>query len=135
MNAAGIGQFQDAIARMEALLDELVTAPRHRVAEHPTVPNTPGIYLCSEDGRPIYVGQSRKLRNRLKHHTGATRGHNQGSFAFNIAKRDAVVAGVDVKRFRSTLEADALFKPHFVSALLTPRPIAPRRTRRLRGPG
>jgi len=80
------------------------------------VPNSPGIYLFSHDGAPVYVGQSRKLRSRLKQHTGATRGRDQASFAFNVAKREADKAGVDIKQFRSVLEADPDFAPHFDAA-------------------
>ncbi len=87
MSSAGVSQFNEAVAQMPALLDALQTAAKHRVADHPAVPNTPGIYLFSDGDKPIYVGQSRKLRNRLRQHTGATNKQNQASFAFNLAKR------------------------------------------------
>lgn len=109
---AGTAQFADAVARMEPLL----AAPARRVADHPAVPNTPGIYLFTEGGRAIYVGQSRKLRARLRHHTVATSKQNQASFAFNIAKLEAKRAGVDTARFREVLQADAGFDEHFTRA-------------------
>jgi len=113
---AGVRQFDDAVAQMPALLGALRAAPKHRVADHPSVPDTPGIYLFSEGDRPVYVGQSRKLRSRLKQHTGTTSKQNQASFAFNLAKREAKSAGLDTKRWRSVLEADADFGPHFDKA-------------------
>jgi hypothetical protein len=116
MSAAEARQFDVAVAHMPALLDALRSAPKHRVAEHPSVPEAPGIYLFSEGDVPIYVGQSRKLRSRLIQHTGATRRQNQASFAFNVAKREASKAGVDVKRWRAVLEADPGFVPHFTAA-------------------
>jgi predicted GIY-YIG superfamily endonuclease len=108
--------FDEVVAQLPALLKELQSAAKHRVADHPSVPNTPGIYVFTRSDRPIYVGQSRKLRNRLRQHTGAKNGHNQASFAFNIAKRDAAAAGVDIKRFRKALEADKDFTEHFDAA-------------------
>jgi len=113
---AGVRQFDDAVAQMPALLDALHAAPRHRVADHPLVPDTPGIYLFSEGHRPVYVGQSRKLRSRLKQHTGTASKQNQASFAFNLAKREAKRAGVNVTRWRTVLEADVEFVPHFDKA-------------------
>lgn len=115
MSTASVRQFDETVAQMPALLDALRSAARHRVADHPSVPEAPGIYLFSEHGTPIYVGQSRKLRSRLKQHTGATR-QNQASFAFNLAKREAAKADVDTKRWRAALEADPEFVPHFDAA-------------------
>ena len=112
----GVTQFDQAIEQMSALLAELTSAPKRRVSDHPSVPNAPGIYLFSHDGAPIYVGQTRKLRSRLQQHTGATRGSNQASFAFLIAKREAASAGLDIARYRAVLEADPEFVPHFDAA-------------------
>ena len=81
---------------MPALLVELTTAAKHRVSEHPSVPNVPGIYLFSDGDTPIYVGQTRKLRTRLQQHTGATRREQSGVVAFLIAKREAAAASLDV---------------------------------------
>lgn len=116
LDGDGIEQFDRAIARTRPLLDELLAAPKHTVADHPKVPSVPGIYLFSEDGRPIYVGQSRKLSRRLRFHTRLTSKQNQASFAFNIAKREARKAGLDIKRFRKALEADPGFAEHFAEA-------------------
>ncbi|HEX8102142.1 MAG TPA: hypothetical protein VF533_06000 [Solirubrobacteraceae bacterium] len=101
---------------MPELLAALQEAPRHCVAEHPAVPDAPGIYLFRDGDRPICVGQSRRLRTRLKQHTGAKRGHNQASFAFSLAKRKAAGANVDIGRFRAALETDPKFVPHFDAA-------------------
>lgn len=116
LDQEGIGQFGEAVERMPGLLEELVSAPKHTVAEHPAVPNVPGIYLFSEDERPIYVGQSRTLRQRLRDHTVLTSKQNKASFAFNIAKREAHQAGLDIARFREVLEADPDFAAHFAEA-------------------
>ena len=113
--AAGVASFTAAVQQMAPLLAALKDAPRHQVAPL-AVPNTPGIYLFRDGERPTYVGQSRTLRTRLKQHAGATRGHNQASFAFNVAKREAATAGVDVRRFGAALEADEDFVPHFNAA-------------------
>ena len=83
------------------------------------MPNPPGLYLFSDSARPIYVGQTRKLRTRLRQHTGERSRQNQASLAFNIAKRDAASAGVDVTRSREALAADAEFRLHLDEARRT----------------
>ena len=119
MNAEGIEHFNHAVRDLPGFLKALEAAPQHRVVDHPAIPKTPGIYLFSDADGPIYVGQTRSLQTRLKQHTGATSRSENASFAFNVAKREAASAGVDVKRFRKTLEADPAFVPHFSRARTT----------------
>ncbi|HEY1774686.1 MAG TPA: GIY-YIG nuclease family protein [Solirubrobacteraceae bacterium] len=116
MVTRAVPEFQAAVEQMPSLLADLRLAPSHRVADHPRIPASPGIYLFSQRDRPVYVGQSRNLRTRLRQHTWERSRENAASFAFNIAKRDAVAAGVDIKRWRRVLEADPAFIPHFVDA-------------------
>jgi GIY-YIG catalytic domain-containing protein len=114
--AQDVPEFCAAVARMPGLLAALQAAPSLRVADHPQIPKAPGIYLFSQEARPVYVGQSRNLRNRLRQHTCQRSRENAASFAFNIAKREATLAGVEVKRWRAVLEADPAFVPHFTKA-------------------
>lgn len=62
------------------------------------------------------VGQSRKLRSRLKNHTRLGSKNNEATFAFLVAKTDAEQAGVDTKRYREVLEQDKDFISHFDGA-------------------
>ena len=113
---AHLRHFDEVVAQMPDLLRQLQAAPKHRVADHTEVPNTPGIYLFSQGGQPVYVGQSRKLRSRLRQHVGVKNDHNQASLAFNVARRDAAAAGIEVKRWRKILVADPAFVEHFAVA-------------------
>jgi hypothetical protein len=47
MTTHDLAHFEQAVRKMSVLLDALLSSPKHRVADHPTVPNTPGIYLWS----------------------------------------------------------------------------------------
>jgi GIY-YIG catalytic domain len=109
----GRQRFDAAIDRMQPLLDELQQAPRHCVADHPSIPAAPGIYLFSSHEVPIYVGQSRNLRKRLTQHTDSKSGRDQASFAFNLAKRSAREAGVPLTGSRSVVESLPEFAAHF----------------------
>lgn len=86
------------MARLPGLLEELLAAPAAKVSDHPSIPEAPGIYLFSEPGeqgeeKAVYVGQTRKLRLRLKNHTRLGGKNNQVTFAFLVAKTDAEAAG------------------------------------------
>lgn len=47
-----------------------------------------GIYVFYENGKPIYVGRSNNIRNRIQWHTRESSGSESASFAFNLAKMD-----------------------------------------------
>jgi hypothetical protein len=119
----GIEVYDSVVTQLPGLLEELLAAPAARVSEHPLIPEAPGIYLFSESGdgeaageKAIYVGQSRKLRSRLKNHTRLGGKNNEATFAFLVAKTDADQAGVDIKRYRKILEQDEDFIAHFDGA-------------------
>jgi hypothetical protein len=119
----GVEIYGSVVARLPDLLEELLAAPAARVSEHPPIPEAPGIYLFSqldgiggEEEKAIYVGQTRKLRSRLKNHTRLGSSHNQATFAFLLARGDAETAGVNTKRFREVLEQDEEFIAHFDGA-------------------
>lgn len=111
----GRATFAAAVDQMEPLLVALQHAPRYPLLSHPEVPKVPGIYLFSEGGVPIYVGQSRNLRNRLKQHTGDKSTHFSASFAYNIAKGQAATAGMNTKRTRAQLSNDPEFAALFTA--------------------
>jgi hypothetical protein len=108
--------FQTVVERLPQLLEELGSTARQRVSDHPLIPALPGIYLFHHNGAPAYVGQTRNLRTRLAQHTAAGGRQNQASFAFNLAKRSAQRANLNVTGFRAKLEADPEFARHFERA-------------------
>jgi hypothetical protein len=116
----GLAEFDTAVlARLRPLLDRLLAAPRQPRAEHPrgTIPAQPGLYLFSDEaGKPIYVGQTRNLRRRLAQHCSEGSSHVSASFAYNIAKKTAVDAGVDITGYRGDLVARADFNEQFLAA-------------------
>jgi hypothetical protein len=63
-------------------------------------------HFPSEDG----------IRWEPMNHTTLKARENQASLAFNIAKREAMAADIDVRRFRKLLEVDPTFIPYFDQA-------------------
>jgi hypothetical protein len=87
--AAGTDEFQRVVDQLEPLLQRLTSSLRAPLAEHPSIPKAPGIYLFSEGPNPIYVGQTRNLHQRLRQHTSLSSKENSAPFAFNVALREA----------------------------------------------
>ncbi len=114
----GINVFDHLAAELPQLLGRLLAAPAVPVADHPAIPDAAGIYLFSELDHAIYVGQTRKLKQRLRNHTNPLGKNNQATFAFLLAKDEAEKAGVDTAQYRAQLEADRKFAAHFNAAKL-----------------
>jgi hypothetical protein len=121
MPDTGNEAFDEVVSRLPGLLEELGQAPRMRRCERPDIPDSPGVYLFTHEGRPIYVGRSKRLRERLKQHMAAAGSHQSASFAFNFARREAGAAGIDLARTRDALCADPAFQEHFTAAKETVR--------------
>jgi hypothetical protein len=101
---------------LPGLLEQLASAPAKTVAAHNGIPEKPGIYLFREGVNPIYVGQTRNLRSRLRQHTSPSARENQAALAWRIALKEAARAGHAVAGTRKDLEADAEFAEHFREA-------------------
>ena len=108
--------FQSVLSALPRWLDELMAAPASPRASHQPIPNGPGIYCFSENGQPLYVGQTRKLRTRLRQHTSPTASHYSATFAYRLAVEAAEQRGVPVNDTRGTLSIRADFAPLFTEA-------------------
>lgn len=113
----GKHQFDALIGEMGPLLDQLTSAPAKPFRDQVSVPTSPGVYVFSEGPNPIYVGQSRNLRQRLRQHTSPKSHENQAPLAFNIALKDAAAQELALPKTRKQIEADAAFQPLFAAAL------------------
>ena len=76
------------------------------------------IYLFSEGDQHLYVGRTRRLRNRLRQHSIAGAQHNQAVFAFRLAREmtGKLTAAYSSKGSRIDLSADASFDEAFTQA-------------------
>jgi hypothetical protein len=116
IRSAGVAAFDELIARLEPLLEQLWESPAAPRAEHGGIPAAPGIYLFTRHDEPVHVGQAPDLRRRLAEHCRPSSGHTKATLAFEIAKRAATREGVEVDRPPARLATSDDFSPYFVRA-------------------
>jgi hypothetical protein len=100
---------------MANLLEKIKNAPlfsRDEVDDQPRK----GIYVFYENGKPIYVGRSNRLKGRILEHGRPSSTHNSAPFAFNIAKERAKRAKIDTNKSRGALEKEGKFGEMFRQA-------------------
>jgi len=113
----GVERWAAILGALEDMLQALWDAPgAARLAHSPTVPEAAGMYLFLEDGQPMYVGQSRNLRQRLANHCRPSSGHNKASFAFNLARRELEEQGHQLVGSREAIENLQVFLEPFRDA-------------------
>lgn len=111
---SGADEFRQIVDDLQPLLARLTESPKFKLADHPAIPQVPGIYMFSEGPNPIYVGESRNLERRLRQHTSSSSDGNSAPLAFNLALREARAQGLDVTGTREEIaprpEFDVLFE-------------------------
>jgi hypothetical protein len=112
----GLERYQQLARQLPSLLQELRAAPAFRYGDGTAIPAIPGVYLFSEHGIALYVGQTRNLRCRLRQHSHPNARSNEASFAFNIARVDHDSTAIGVILTRQALEADLAFANLFTDA-------------------
>jgi len=108
-------EWNDLVQQMPTLLKQLTSQPRRPWNDRGILPEK-GIYVFYDGEKPIYVGRTNNMRQRLQQHCNPSSGHNSATFAFNMAKREAIKQGMNVKRSRSQLEADPAFSELYLKA-------------------
>jgi predicted GIY-YIG superfamily endonuclease len=76
------------------------------------------VYLFSEGEQTLYVGRTRRLRQRLREHSIAGAQHNQAVFAFRLAREmtGRLTATYSAEGSRIALSADSKFAKAFTQA-------------------
>lgn len=108
-------EWNNLIEQMPVLLKELKSKPLIPCTDRSELPQK-GIYVFYEDGKPIYVGRSNRVRKRIGRHYRPSSRHNSATFAFNIAKSEAIKEGINTNVTRKQLEADQTFAMLYLKA-------------------
>jgi hypothetical protein len=109
-------EFEKLISPLPDLLLRLLDLPAVPMSKLPPPGQIPksGIYWLTEGDRSIYVGRSRRIRERLMEHTRPSSGHNQASFAFRLARR--AMNCPDASYTSAGSRSDLLTRPDFLAA-------------------
>ncbi len=78
-------KFSEYIRRMPILLNEIRTTPLLNRNEIEDIPKS-GIYVFYREGKPLYVGRSNRLKERIQEHGRPSSDHYSATLAFNMAK-------------------------------------------------
>lgn len=105
-------QFKRIIELLPPLFERLVTSSIKPWNDLGRVPQR-GIYVFYENGHPIYVGRTNRMKDRVKEHGRPSSTHNSAPFAFNLAKKAAIEKGMDLNKSRVELERDPTFAKLF----------------------
>lgn len=108
-------EFKALINKLPRLFERLADAPLKPWTNLGTLPQN-GIYVFYENGYPIYVGRTNRMKARIKEHGRLSSTHNSAPFAFNLAKKVARNKGIDVNKPRGQLEKDPTFSALFIEA-------------------
>jgi hypothetical protein len=76
------------------------------------------IYLFSDNGKPMYVGRTRELRQRMRNHCAPGSEHNQAVFAFKLAREltGNVTVSYAAEGSRKNLLSDEKFFKTFIES-------------------
>jgi len=84
-------RFKNLTDKMPLLLQSLLKQPPIRI-EDIGITQVPqkGIYVFFEESKPIYVGRSNRLKQRLREHSQSSSDHFNATLAFRIAKNSDI---------------------------------------------
>jgi hypothetical protein len=108
-------EWNGLVKRMPALLKQLTSQPLRSWNDRGILPQK-GVYVFYERGKPMYVGRTNNMSDRLNRHSRPSSRHNSATFAFNIAKREAIKRGMNVQMDRNQLQVVSAFSKLFYEA-------------------
>ena len=110
--------FKQFAETLHPSFERLMKMPPLNMSALPTRLPEKCIYLLSEGANHLYVGRTRRLRNRLRQHSRAGAKHNQAVFAFRLAREvtGRTTASYSSEGSRTALSADPTFSEAFSQA-------------------
>lgn len=112
---SGHEEFVELINSLQARLESLVAMKPVTAENLPRPVPQKCIYMFSESGSHLYVGRTKKLRQRMGNHCGNGADQNQASFAFKLAREatGSTEASHTKAGSKIALMSDATFRRQF----------------------
>ncbi len=110
--------FKQYVETLHPSFERLMNTPPVKMSALPKQLPEKCIYLLSEGETHLYVGRTRRLRNRLRQHSIAGAQQNQAVFAFRLAREmtGRLAAAYSAEGSRTALSADSCFAEAFTQA-------------------
>lgn len=110
--------FKQYVETLHPSFERLLNMHPVKIASLPKPLPEKCVYLFSEGKNHLYVGRTRRLRNRLRQHSIAGAQHNQAVFAFKLAREATgqMIATYSAQGSRKALSADPSFDTAFSQA-------------------
>ncbi len=77
--------FQEAVERMNPIMEILLNSEELTWEGRRGAPQQ-GVYVLYEDGNPIYVGRSNRMRNRIREHGADSSDRHSATFALKLLR-------------------------------------------------
>jgi hypothetical protein len=110
--------FRQFVEMLHPSFERLVRMTPLKMSALPSKLPEKCIYLLSEEENHLYVGRTRKLRQRLRQHSVAGSQHNQAVFAFKLAREmtGKITAAYSTAGSRASLCVEPAFSEAFNQA-------------------
>jgi predicted GIY-YIG superfamily endonuclease len=107
--------FKQYVETLHPSFERLLNMRPVKIASLPKPLPEKCVYLFSEAANYLYVGRTRRLRNRLRQHSIPGAQHNHAVFAFRLARETTgqVIATYSAKGSRKALSAEPTFDAAF----------------------
>lgn len=105
-------KFQDLVEQLEPKFQQLVSMDSVKVSSLPREMPTEGVYVFYEKGEPLYVGRTKRMKQRIKYHYQESA--PDAPFAFRLARKLTKHKKAAYQKIGS--RKDLLSKPEFREA-------------------
>src|ERR1700722_8941909 len=111
-------RFKDYVESLHPSYERLMQMSPVKLSALPKQLPEKCVYLFSEGDQTLYVGRTRRLRQRLRQHSVERALHNQAVFAFRLAREATgrTVAAYSVKGSRVAMSLEPVFAEAFTRA-------------------
>jgi len=106
-------KFEEIVNQIPDLMQQLIDSPMRQRNSLGDIPNK-GIYVFYENNKPVYVGRTNRMKERIQEHGRKSSYNNSATFAFILAKEIANEQGFDINIKRKALESNSAFRNIFL---------------------
>lgn len=111
-------QFKDYVCEAEKYIDDLGASDLHTLDDlkQKYHQKAAGIYMFVEGDKPIYVGRTNNVKQRMQAHV--SKSHNSAPFAFRLAEMEADKPEINLANMtREQKQKDPAFERLFINAI------------------